>query len=356
MKFLAIGFCLLALVIAGALLYSALKAREIAARFPNEGRLIDVGGYRLNSVLVPAGPDADLPPLVFIHGASGNLRDPMGAFRPSLEGRAALLFVDRPGHGYSERGGAANALPDGQSDAIAALMERRGIGAAIVVAHSFGGAVAASLAVRHPDKVAGLVFLSPATHPWPGGVDWYYSLARTPVLGWIFAHAVALPVGLGRIDSGTRFVFAPNRPPADYSERAATALVLRPDNFRNNAIDVANLKDYVSRVAPRYREIRAPTVIVTGDRDGVVLPGIHSAGLKRDIEGSELVTIHNLGHKPDYIVTDVAIAAIERVAGKTVDLEAVARRAEARIAGDDEPASGGGPQPDQTPLSPSEPI
>lgn len=127
--------------------------------------MIDVGGFRLNSVLVPASDKADLPPLVFIHGASGNLRDQMHAFRSKLEGRATLLFLDRPGHGYSERGGPENAWPDGQANAIAHLMEKRGIDRAIIVAHSFGGAIAASFALEHPEKTAGLLFLAPATHP-----------------------------------------------------------------------------------------------------------------------------------------------------------------------------------------------
>ena len=51
----------------------------------------------------PAGPDPDLPPVVFLHGASGNLYDQMAAFRDRLAGRAELLFVDRPGHGWSCR-------------------------------------------------------------------------------------------------------------------------------------------------------------------------------------------------------------------------------------------------------------
>ncbi len=119
---------------------------------------IDVGGFRLNSVLLQAGRHADLPPIVFIHGASASLYDPMLSFRQMLEGRAKLLFVDRPGHGQSDVGGKENIFPDGQADAIATLMNKRKIGRAIVVSHSFGGAIAASLATRHPDLVAGLVF------------------------------------------------------------------------------------------------------------------------------------------------------------------------------------------------------
>ena len=316
--------------------FTAWKARAIEREFPNIGELIDVGGLRLNSVLVPAGENADLPPIVFIHGASGNLRDQMHAFRAKLAGRATLLFLDRPGHGYSERGSPENAWPDGQAHAIARLMEKRGIDRAIIVGHSFGGAIAASFALEHPDKTLGLLFLAPATHPWPGGVDWYYDLAKTPVIGWLFTRIVALPAGLSRIDSGTRFVFAPNRRPDDYIEATAPALVLRPAAFRNNATDVANLLEYVRRVQPRYTQIRTPTVIITGDTDGVVYEEIHSRGLARDIAGSELVWIRNLGHKPDYVVTDLAIEALEKIAGGDRDLQESARRAEARLAGDHE--------------------
>ncbi|WP_244481247.1 alpha/beta hydrolase [Rhizobium sp. Leaf371] len=301
----------------------------------NRGELIDVGGYRMNSVHVPRPPGADLPPIVFIHGASANLNDPMAAFREKLEGRAEMLFLDRPGFGYSERGGPRNAYPDGQADAVAALMKKRGIGKAIIVAHSFGGAIAATFALNHSDMVAGLIFLSPATHPWPGGIDWYYDVAKTPLLGDLFATLVAPTVGRLLVDKATRGVFAPNHRPDDYIAESKTYLALRPATFRNNAIDIANLLDYVKTVAPRYVEIKAPTVIITGDRDKVVLPDIHSRQLHEAIRGSRLVTIHNLGHKPDYIVTDVAIAAIETVAGEKPDLEGLARAAEKRIAGDD---------------------
>ncbi|MBW6421589.1 alpha/beta hydrolase [Rhizobium sp. XQZ8] len=329
MIFLALA---LAGLIAIGLAFTFWKARAIESEFPNIGELTDIGGYNLNALHIPKPAGADLPPIVFIHGASGNLRDQTTAFLKPLQGRAEMLFVDRPGHGYSERGGPENDFPDGQAAAIARLMEKYGIEKAIIVGHSFGGAIAASFAVFHPEKTAGLLLLAPATHPWNGGVDWYYDVTAKPYLGWLFTHLLTLPAGLVLMDGATRSVFHPNPRPDKYLEDGAPALVLRPDNFRNNAVDVVNLNDYVKRISPRYREITAPTVIITGDTDEIVAEEIHSKGLARDIAGSELVWIHNLGHKPDYIVTDVAIAAIEKLAGLPRDIQALARRAEARIA------------------------
>jgi len=325
---------LILLLAAGFAIWTRIKTREIESLYPPIGEMIDVGGYSLHAVHVPRPATADLPPLVFIHGASGNLRDQMIPFRPAFEGRAEMLFIDRPGHGWSDRGGAANDTPDGQAAAIADAMRAKGISSAIIIGHSFGGAIAASFALGHPEMTAGLVFLAPATHAWPGGIAWYYGLTRIPLIGPLFANTLALPAGLTRIESGSACVFAPNPLPKDYIAETAPALVLRPNAFRNNAIDVSNLKPYVTRVAPRYTEIKAPAVVVTGDSDSVVLAHIHSEGLARDIEGAELIWIRNLGHKPDYVTTDLAVRAIEKVAGIEVDLKAAAARAETSLASD----------------------
>ncbi len=325
---------LILLLMAGLAIFTRVKASQIEAQYPPTGEMIDVGGYSLHAVHGPRPDNADLPPLVFIHGASGNLLDQEVPFRPKLEGRAEMLFVDRPGHGWSERGDEANDTPDGQAEAIARAMQVKGISKAIIIGHSFGGAVAASFALAHPEMTAGLVFLSPATHPWPGGIAWYYGLTRMPVIGPMFANTLSLPAGLTKLESGSVCVFAPNPKPDDYVSETAVALVLRPGEFRSNAIDVANLKPYLAGVSPRYPEIKSPTVIITGDSDSVVLAHIHSEGLARDIEGSDLIWIKNLGHKPDHVTTDLAVSAIEKVAGFDVDLKAAAAKAEASLAGD----------------------
>lgn len=310
--------------------------RQAIAASKHEERPVrlDVGGFKLNSVLIEPNRKTALPPVVFIHGASASLYDPMFSFRAKLQGRAKLLFVDRPGHGNSDIGGEQNILPDGQADAIAVLMKKRGITNAIIVGHSFGGAIAASFAVRHPDMVSGLVFLSPAVYPWNGGVAWYYEAASTPVAGALFSALIVPPIGLVAIDRATKGVFAPNPVPSDYLERAHALRALRPVAFRHNAREVAALSDWAKAASASYRKITAPTVIITGDTDGVVSPEVHSRHLARDIRGAHLIVVHNLGHKSDFVASDLAIAAIETVAGRKANMAAVKRDVERRIAND----------------------
>lgn len=294
----------------------------------------DVGGLNLNSLVLEPVGETDLPPIVFLHGASASLYDPLLSFGEKLAGRARLLFIDRPGHGDSDAGGAANLLPDGQADAVAVLMEKRGIAQAVIVGHSFGGAIAAALAVRHPDKVAGLVFLSPAVYPWDSGIAWYYSVARAPVIGHIFSALVIPPLGLLGVDRATKAVFAPNTRPAEYVSKARALQAINPRRFRHNAKEVAALSDWARDASRNYPQIKSPAVIITGDADKIVCPDIHARHLARDIRKSTLVVIQNLGHKSDLVANDLAIAAIEKVSGLRADLRGAKDAVEQRIAHD----------------------
>jgi len=342
------------------LLFSWTQIRRIERHHPPSGEFVDVGGYRLHCLHVPAPETADLPAIVFLHGASGNLLDQVKAFQHSLDGRAEMLFVDRPGHGWSERGPAQNGFPDGQARAIAELMARKDIAKALIVGHSFGGIVAANMALETPGRVAGLLFLASASHPWPGGIDWHYRLASNKRIGWIFAWLAVMPIGLWRIDWIARCVFSPNAYPPDYVTDTAAALVLRPDTFCNNAVDVANLYPHVVAVSPRYGEIVNPTVVMTGDTDDIVSPDIHSACLAGAIGGSTLLRLKGIGHKPDYAANDLCLSALEHLSGRPVDLAALAQQLELRlqqqVASSDANRQSGSAKPGQMPVIPSDPI
>jgi pimeloyl-ACP methyl ester carboxylesterase len=223
-----------------------------------------------------------------------------------------MIAVDRPGHGHSERGPGEMSDPARQADLIAKVLDRLRPGPTIVLGHSWGAAVAAALAQRHPDHVAGLVLVSPATHPWPGGVSRRTRFFAASYFGRLAAEFAVVPLGLVMAGPAVRLVFAPDPLPQDYMDRIGALLAIRPKTFVANARDVANLNRHVLRLSARYYEIRAPTEIVTGDRDPIVSPAIHAYGLARDIPGARLTVLPGAGHMPHWSRTEEVVAAIER--------------------------------------------
>jgi pimeloyl-ACP methyl ester carboxylesterase len=302
---------------------TAIGVAQLERAHPPAGRLVPVAGERLHVVdLAPARP-SDAPPIVLLHGASGNLEDQRLTLGTALAGRHRVILVDRPGHGFSDRpGGRADASPGRQAALIAQALARLGVPRAIVVGHSWSGALAAALALDFPERVAGLVLLAPVTHPWPGGISWYNRLASTPVVGRLFAETCAFPIGSLLIASAIDNVFEPQLPPADYVRRTATRLLLRPQEFIANAQDVAGLKAFVTAQAPRYGEIAVPTVIISGDRDTTVGLEIHSRVAVTLIPGAKLIVLPGIGHMLHHVAADAIVAAIDGLSDGVIASEA----------------------------------
>ncbi|MEO0328643.1 MAG: alpha/beta hydrolase [Pseudomonadota bacterium] len=301
---------MLLLSLAGLFLASQLIARSIEKEFPPIGSVVSINGSKLHFMDMFVEAQKEQPVVVFIHGASGNLRDALTVYRDKLNGRVRALYLDRPGHGYSEPFDGSND-PKAQANAIAGLLDYLEIKQAILVGHSFGGVIATAFGVLHRDKTAGLILLAPVSHPWYTGVDWHYDVANLPVLGWLFSNTFAPTGGSLIYPKAVKKVFAPNPMPADYKETSGTRLVLRPSNFYENAKDVARVHDHVADFHPRYKEIQAPTFIYHGDRDDIVSLEIHSInGLSQDIESAQLNILEGVGHKPDYIAAEKVVADI----------------------------------------------
>lgn len=310
LRLMVFSLALLVVVFAGLTQYLAF---ETTRKFPPTGSFASIDGVQIHYIDSPADAGSeDIEPIVFLHGASGNARDLDGALVDKLRGRARMIFVDRPGAGHSARGGAGMEAPDAQARLVGGLLRQLGVKRAIVLGHSLGASIAVAFALEHPEMTAGLVLLSPATHPWPGGdVSWYYDVASFPVLGRLFSETIAVPAGRLMFSKAVKGVFAPDKVPAGYDTRSAAELVLRPGTFRHNAADVSGLFAHVTRLSPRYGEITAPTVVISGDSDDVVLANIHSEGLVRDIKGAKLVWLANTGHSPAWSAPDKVIAEIE---------------------------------------------
>ena len=303
---------------AGAALATGLSRRAAETAHPPIGERLGLGERTVHVVDRP-GSDPAATPLVFVHGASGNAHDPMLAFGDAFP-RHRLIFFDRPGHGWSTRHGSGDASPTTQARVVAEILDAKGIDRAIVVGHSWGGSVAAAFGVHHAARAAGLVFLAPASHPWPGAViDILYRLSAAPISGVLLDRLVVPTLGRLMIDGSIVGVFSPDPVPANYRRAIGADLVLRPDEWRANAEDVYRLHAHVTELSPRYPEITAPTLILSGTRDPIVRADIHAEGLEQDIAGSRLVWLEGIGHMPHHAARD---RVVEEIEGLIAEVEA----------------------------------
>jgi pimeloyl-ACP methyl ester carboxylesterase len=304
--------------LAGMLLLGAVAtvfiARSIEARYPPPGSFVAVEAGRLH--YVEAGQQGDRSAIVFLHGASSSHADAMLVLGNRLAERHRVIAIDRPGHGWSERiGGADAAQPSRQAAIIADALRKLNVERAVVVGHSLAGAILPNLALDHADVVAATLYLAPVTHPWPGGaIAWYYRPAASPVLGWVMTRTVTTPIGRLLLEAAVDGIFAPQPAPADYADKARIALALRPPVFQANAQDVSALYGAVSAQQARYGDIRLPTVVIAGDADAIVATGIHARGLARDIPGARLIILPQAGHMPHHAAPDLVLSEIEALA------------------------------------------
>jgi pimeloyl-ACP methyl ester carboxylesterase len=284
---------------AGSAIYTQIYAARVEREHPATGRMLEIDGLRLH-VIDQGETNPDLPTIVLIHGASGNLQDMRMAFDGAFPGRRVIM-IDRPGLGWSESVGVPkDRRLSRQVTLIHDLLERLKAGRVVMLGHSLGGAIVANYALTYPDKLAGAIFVSSVLYPWPGGIALYYNIFSTPVIGEFFAYTVAAPLAQLVVGSAMRAVFAPQPVVADYRERSALDLAFRPRAFLENARDVAMLNNFVKSQSPRYGEITVPVAIVTGDTDSVVSPQIHSRAMAAKLPQATLTVMENVGHMPHH--------------------------------------------------------
>jgi pimeloyl-ACP methyl ester carboxylesterase len=164
------------------------------------------------------------------------------------------------------------------------------------------------------------VMLAPVAYPWPGGVGWYNKLVDTPVIGPVLAYTITLPLGYFLTEPGSRGVFLPQIMPDDFVNKTATRLLLRPREFLANARDLVTLKAAVAEQAPRYGDIRAPAVIITGEVDKTVSTNRHSRPFAAAVPHTKLIVLPNVGHMVQNTVPDLVMSEIDAMIG------AIARR------------------------------
>jgi len=157
------------------------------AGFSVEVEYIAVGEHQVRSIKVPS---AATPSVVFLHGAPGSGKDFEQYLTDSLLAKAAtLITLDRPGYGYSDYGSPILDMLE-QARVMAKVIPD----SSLLVAHSYGGPIAAAMAMCCPEKTAGLLLLAPAIDPYHEKEFAFNNWLRRPPLSWFTSGAIKVAI------------------------------------------------------------------------------------------------------------------------------------------------------------------
>lgn len=153
-RLLLILIGLLAVLTAAGSVYQTVSVRRESARYLPPGRFVDVGGRRLHLICIGDGE----PTVVFEPSGFGGALSSRAA-RTEVAAQTRVCSYDRMGMGWSDPGPAvisAGAL----TDDLERLLDSAGLRPPyVLVPASVGGLTAELFARRHPEQVAGLVFV-----------------------------------------------------------------------------------------------------------------------------------------------------------------------------------------------------
>ena len=304
-------------------LYSLYFVTKVEKQWPRNGQSLSIMGTNANLFEIgEAKPNQ--ASLVMIHGASSNGREFLSSLAPKLAGHH-MLVPDRAGLGYSGRPEGAEKLGT-QAEFIAKIMDARGVKNAVIIGHSWGSAVSLRLALDRPDLVKSIVLLTPATHPWKGGTSAVNKLAATPIIGkyvaWVLPPILGPPLMAPGIDEG----FYPAKTIPDYRQKVGLDLVLRPETFRSNAMDLHAGTEELRAQSQNYQNIKIPVSVVAGTGDKIVLNKIHTEGIKKAIPQARIFYVDGQGHLVHWSKSDFVINVIKAysIGSKYPDDKAIA--------------------------------
>ena len=256
-----------------------------ASRFPARtgftARHITVDGTALRYIDEGRGP-----PVVFLHGLGAS----MYAWRKNLAPVAAagyrVIAFDNRGFGFSDKPATGY---DNASYArlTMALLDSLHLPDAVLIGHSMGGAIAAEVAIAHPERVRGLVLIGSAglgAREPP-----LFRVGRWPLVGpLLFAFR-----GRGLTERLLKATYADPRKVSDADVDQYYAPVAEPEYGRSLR---AVLREFrFDGLAGRLDHIAAPTLVLWGEADRLI-PITLGRALAAGIPRAAFLSVPRAGH------------------------------------------------------------
>ena len=224
----------------------------------------------------------DSPTVLLLHGLGATGDSWLPQISALVEAGYRVIAPDARGFGQSTYPGGGMSISDMATD-MATLLQHAEIDSAHVVGISMGGTLALQLALDHAELVNKLMLVNTFASLKPDNASHFlYFLMRM-----ILVHGLGVPA---QADAVTRRIF-PHPEQEELRQQLHDQIIQAdPRAYRGVMRALARFN-----VANRLGEIRAPTLVVTGENDTTVPPQ-RQRTLTESIPNSRQVVIPDAGH------------------------------------------------------------
>lgn len=211
-------------------------------------------------------------PVLLLHGWGGDI----SSFKPLIEflkKKYKVYVLDFPGFGKSD-------IPEFPWDTgtysvfLAKFMEQFGLKKTDIIAHSFGGRVAITLAVEQPEMINKLILVNSAGIKPRRTCKYYFKTALTKAV----KIAAKVPGNFGNKIKDKIYQLTGSK---DFQNAGP---------MRNTFVKIIN-----EDLQPLLKNIMAPTLLIWGEKD-TETPVYMAKIMEREIKNVGLVLLKNAGH------------------------------------------------------------
>jgi len=237
--------------------------------------------------------DPNAPPLILVHGFASSTLVWSKVFLKLAEAGYRVIAPDMLGYGYTSKPRSAEYTIKSQARMISRLMDRLGIGKATIIGSSYGGAVAATIALDYPECVENLILVGAVNNNEP----LRFNLMR--LFGARLVGDVVSPLLIGSrrlLRMRMKRVYDRHEWVLDERRVDARHLPLRAADTHRAIIRTVRGWD-ADRISRDAHLIRRPTLLLWGDNDQEV-PLADGKRLHQQIPGSRLIVFQYCGHLP----------------------------------------------------------
>lgn len=262
------------------------------------GRIVRARGFDVFCVDEGRGPET----VVLLHGFPTSSHD-WSRVWDSLTARFRAVTLDLPGFGFSAKPEDYSYSLLEQAEVVEVVLRALGVARAHVVAHDMGTSVATELLARREAGLLGfeldrLVLANGSVHPELAHLTPAQKLLRRPLVGPLFARLASPAVFRLQM----RRVLGRKEALTDAELDAQFALIRRGDGHLRLPRIMRYYEErerFRARWIPALERLDRPALVLWGRRDPVAVPAIAEA-LAREIPGSRLAWLDDLGHYPQF--------------------------------------------------------